>query len=100
MPRSSIWAASRPRHESRAAALAVLDHLWENREQRIPRLIVIDEAHNICPQEPDGTFQHLATERAISIAAEGRKYGLYLLLSTQRPTKVHPTSSPSATTSC
>ncbi|MET8776363.1 hypothetical protein AB0H49_16015 [Nocardia sp. NPDC050713] len=24
------------------------------------------------------------------IAAEGRKYGLWLLLSTQRPSKVHP----------
>ena len=30
-----------------------------------------------------------ATELAIRIAAEGRKFGLYLLVSTQRPQKVH-----------
>jgi DNA helicase HerA-like ATPase len=29
-------------------------------------------------------------ERLIQIAAEGRKYGLWLLLSTQRPSKIHP----------
>ena len=29
-------------------------------------------------------------QRLIQIAAEGRKYGLWLLLSTQRPSKVHP----------
>jgi hypothetical protein len=29
-------------------------------------------------------------ERIIQIAAEGRKYGLWMLLSTQRPSKVHP----------
>src|SRR5690606_16766020 len=38
--------------EFRAAALAVLDHLWERRAQRRPRLIVIDEAHNLCSPEP------------------------------------------------
>ncbi|MET0673588.1 MAG: ATP-binding protein, partial [Microbacterium pygmaeum] len=76
--------------ESRAAALAVLDHLWENREQRIGRLIVIDEAHNLCTPDPVSPVQRLLTERIVQIAAEGRKYGLWLLLSTQRPSKVHP----------
>ena len=75
--------------ESRAAALAVLDHLWENREQRIGRLIVIDEAHNLCTPEPATPVEKLLTERIVQIAAEGRKYGLWLLLSTQRPSKVH-----------
>lgn len=75
--------------ESRAAALAVLDHLWENREQRIGRLIVIDEAHNLCTPDPVTPVQKLLTERIVQIAAEGRKYGLWLLLSTQRPSKVH-----------
>lgn len=76
--------------ESRTAALAVLDHLWENREQRIGRLIVIDEAHNLCTPEPSTPVERLLTERIVQIAAEGRKYGLWLLLSTQRPSKVHP----------
>jgi uncharacterized protein len=31
----------------------------------------------------------LSSERAVQIAAEGRKYGLYLLCSTQQPHKVH-----------
>lgn len=76
--------------ESRTAALAVLDHLWENREQRIGRLIVIDEAHNLCSPDPASPVEKLLTERIVQIAAEGRKYGLWLLLSTQRPSKVHP----------
>ncbi|WP_246160007.1 ATP-binding protein [Microbacterium rhizomatis] len=76
--------------EMRSAALAVLDHLWLHREDRIPRLIVIDEAHNLCSPEPETPLQRLLTERIVQIAAEGRKYGLWLLLSTQRPSKVHP----------
>ena len=34
-------------------------------------------------------MSRIATDRAVQIAAEGRKYGLYLLVSTQRPNKVH-----------
>ena len=52
-------------------------------------LVVIDEAHNVCPQTPDDPVTALVTEHAIRIAAEGRKFGLYLLVSTQRPQKVH-----------
>ena len=52
-------------------------------------LVVIDEAHNICAAEPDNAVSRITTERAIQIAAEGRKYGLYMLVSTQRPNKVH-----------
>lgn len=76
--------------ESRTAALAVLDHLWERREERVGRLIVIDEAHNLCNPDPATPVEALLTERIVQIAAEGRKYGLWLLLSTQRPSKVHP----------
>ncbi|MEO6822465.1 MAG: ATP-binding protein, partial [Candidatus Nanopelagicales bacterium] len=63
--------------------------LWARRNSRRPVLVVIDEAHNICPQLPESALQALATEYAIRIAAEGRKFGLYLLISTQRPQKVH-----------
>lgn len=76
--------------EFRAAALAVLDHLWEHRAERRPRLVVIDEAHNLCSPEPVDAVHRLLTERIVQIAAEGRKFGLWLLLSTQRPSKVHP----------
>ncbi|HYJ11990.1 MAG TPA: ATP-binding protein [Thermomicrobiales bacterium] len=75
--------------EKSLVANGLLGWLWHKKDERIPTLIVIDEAHNICPQEPDDPIQAMATRRAISIAAEGRKYGLYLLLSTQRPSKIH-----------
>jgi DNA helicase HerA-like ATPase len=52
-------------------------------------LIVIDEAHSVCPQQPTHELMALATEGAIRIAREGRKFGLYLLLATQRPDKLH-----------
>ena len=43
----------------------------------------------MCPQLPERPVQWLATDYAIRIAAEGRKFGLYLLVSSQRPQKVH-----------
>ena len=75
--------------EQRTIADAVLGSLWSLRRTRQPVLVVIDEAHNICAAEPEHPVSRITTERAIQIAAEGRKYGLYLLVSTQRPNKVH-----------
>jgi hypothetical protein len=77
------------RDEQTLAAGAVLERLWRQREQREPVAIVIDEAHNICPAEPSDQLTALATEHAIRIASEGRKFGLYLIVVTQRPQKVH-----------
>ncbi|KAB1194346.1 DUF87 domain-containing protein [Haloferax sp. MBLA0076] len=68
---------------------AVLTHLWRERNRRRPTLVVVDEAHNICPQEPADELQAISTDTSVRIAAEGRKFGLYLLLSTQRPGKIH-----------
>lgn len=75
--------------EQRTVSQAVLSTLWEERLSKVPRLIVIDEAHNICPADPPDEVSRLSMDQAIQIAAEGRKYGLYLLTSTQRPHKVH-----------
>jgi DNA helicase HerA-like ATPase len=80
----------RTANEPKAAALALLDMLWRQREDRRPILIVIDEAHNVCSPNPMTPLETALTERIIQIAAEGRKYGLWLLLSTQRPSKIHP----------
>ena len=52
-------------------------------------LIVIDEAHNVCPAAPEDLVTALTTDYAVRIAGEGRKFGLYLLVATQRPQKVH-----------
>jgi DNA helicase HerA-like ATPase len=76
--------------ESLVVALAVLDDLWAKREQRRPLLLVIDEAHNFCSPEAISPLQVAVRDRIVQIAAEGRKFGLWLLLSTQRPSRVHP----------
>jgi DNA helicase HerA-like ATPase len=75
--------------EQSIVATAVLGHLWRHRHERQPVLIVADEAHNICPQEPADNLEAAATSHAIKIAGEGRKFGLYLLVATQRPSKIH-----------
>lgn len=71
-------------------ALTVLDQLWERRHERVGRLVVIDEAHNLASPDAQSPLARALTERIVQIAAEGRKYGLWLLLSTQRPSKLHP----------
>lgn len=76
--------------ERSVLAAAALGRLWEERYQRQPRLILIDEAHNVCPAAPTSAAQDAASGVVRSIAAEGRKFGLYLLLATQEPHKVHP----------
>ncbi|SDU21245.1 AAA-like domain-containing protein [Gordonia westfalica] len=76
--------------EPKVAALSVLEHLGARREERRPILIVIDEAHNICPPNATTAVEQALIERVVQIAAEGRQFGLWLLLSTQRPTKIHP----------
>jgi hypothetical protein len=74
--------------ESLAVTLDLLETLWTQRETRTPTLIVVDEAHNICPSHPSSPLEHALVARLTQIAAEGRKYGLWLLLSTQRPSKI------------
>jgi DNA helicase HerA-like ATPase len=71
-------------------AISVLDDLWSRRSEREPVLLVIDEAHNLCSPDLMSPLAVAVRERIIQIAAEGRKYGLWLLVSTQRPSKIHP----------
>jgi len=73
-----------------AVCLEVVDELWAQRDRRVPTLLVIDEAHNLCGTEPASQVAERLLDRLIQIAAEGRKYGLWLLLSSQRPSKIHP----------
>ncbi len=62
--------------------------LWSN--SRVPVLVVAEEAHRYVPA--DRTLGFGPTRRAISrIAKEGRKYGVYLGVITQRPAELDPT---------
>ncbi len=52
-----------------------------------PFLIVTDEAHNFAPKSIDSPAKSILKE----IAQEGRKYGVFLVLATQRPTLLDET---------
>jgi DNA helicase HerA-like ATPase len=64
--------------------------LWSLPEERIPTLLVCEEAHRYIPREENSGFD--PTRRAIArIAREGRKYGVSLCLVTQRPSEISET---------
>jgi hypothetical protein len=66
--------------------------VWETREEREagPILLVCEEAHRYVPNT--GEAQYEAAQEAIRrIAKEGRKYGLGLILVSQRPSEVEAT---------
>lgn len=76
--------------EPLVVALSILEDLWARRHERRPIMIVIDEAHNFCAPDLESELAREIRSQIIRIAAEGRKYGLWLLLSTQRPSRIHP----------
>lgn len=75
-------------YERSVVSLALLGRL-RNRPDRSAISVVIDEAHNVCPPDASTRLEQAVTDLALWIAGEGRKYGIYLLLSTQRPQKIH-----------
>ena len=74
--------------DAEAKSAAPLGLSGDGGDQRVPTFIVIDEAHNFAPQEPASPLQARVSDRIATIAAEGRKYGLFLILATQRPQKL------------
>nr|WP_256468823.1 DUF87 domain-containing protein [Bradyrhizobium sp. 173] len=64
--------------------------LENQRDDRVPTFVVLDEAHNFAPLEARNNLQKRVTDKLVQMAAEGRKYGVYLILATQRPRKLHP----------
>ncbi len=57
---------------------------------RVPTFIIVDEAHNVIPREPRDRAEYALREQFRTIVAEGRKYGLFLILVSQRPDKLDP----------
>ena len=91
--------------EERLLAVNVcLDKLWLNAEaewekafserpeddKRAPIFIIVDEAQNLVPADSSSNKVASIASKLMRIAAEGRKYGLFLVVATQRPTKVLP----------
>ena len=83
---------------------AILDREWDRvkrewgralekepkADNRAPTFIVVDEAHNLIPEKPRGVAEAALSEQFRKIVAEGRKYGLFLMLVSQRPDKLDP----------
>lgn len=66
--------------------------VWQNPEQRKtdPILIACEEAHRYVPNEGEAQYKE-AQESIRRIAKEGRKYGIGLMLVSQRPSDVEST---------
>lgn len=65
---------------------------WTDRERRKPMAFVCDEAHMYLPKrEGRNPLEQRALENFEKIAKEGRKYGVALLVVSQRPSDVSPT---------
>lgn len=61
------------------------------KDERVPVFIVLEEAHNIIPAKTHSVSAEALREQFRTIAAEGRKYGVFLILCTQRPDKLDET---------
>jgi hypothetical protein len=66
----------------------LLSNLWQRAlagELRWPVFVVLEEAHNLVPGGRDVTK---ASRIVNTVAAEGRKFGVFLVVITQRPSKI------------
>jgi len=90
-------------NELRALVLnSILTEEWQNavkkweeamkhprdEDRRVPTFIILDEAHNFIPSSPRSRHESLVREQFRTIAAEGRKFGLFLILVSQRADKL------------
>ncbi|MGB0653432.1 MAG: helicase HerA domain-containing protein [Thermoplasmatota archaeon] len=62
--------------------------LWEARKRGEvpPHILVVEEAHNFCPER--GVGNSAATAVIRTVASEGRKFGMGLVVVSQRPAKI------------
>lgn len=77
--------------ERSIAAAAILEALYRDMVAGPSKVtfFVVDEAHNFCPRMPWDVHQNPPTQILQEIAAEGRKYGAFLILITQNPSKLN-----------
>jgi hypothetical protein len=60
----------------------------EKGEKRTPLFIIVDEAHNLISNNVESKSFIALREQFRTIAAEGRKYGIFLIIVSQRPDKL------------
>jgi hypothetical protein len=73
----------------------VADEIFQARlrdELRYPALLVLEEAHNFVPASASTAALQRATAITKQIAQEGRKFGLGLMLISQRPSRLDATT--------
>jgi uncharacterized protein len=69
--------------------------LWERQRRRklnaVRRatILVVDEAHTLFSSHPTTLCDQTTLDWGVTIAGEGRKFGLFLLLASQLPSKIH-----------
>lgn len=59
-------------------------------DTRVPLLVIVDEAHNLIPRESKNQAEAAIRSQFRTFVAEGRKYGVFVVVVTQRPDKVDP----------
>jgi len=88
---SSVPADVRPTVSSQIGRLAFEFNYWNPERRRFPLLLVCEEAHSYIPRAT-ADRQHESTRRAMErIAKEGRKYGVGLVVVSQRPHELSET---------
>jgi hypothetical protein len=73
----------------------IADQIFEARVQnslRLPVLFVLEEAHNFVPGQASSTAEERAVMMTKQIAQEGRKFGVGLILISQRPSRLDETT--------
>ncbi len=76
-------------HVSDYIAYKILSEVYSQRERgeyKYPVFVLMEEAHRFIPKKENTLSKRIAKR----IAAEGRKFGVFLILVTQRPQKIDP----------
>ncbi|PWI49628.1 hypothetical protein CEE45_00420 [Candidatus Heimdallarchaeota archaeon B3_Heim] len=79
--------------ERNLVANKILKEVWRQHSKKEinnkPTFIVVDEAHHLFPNKPKKFGNESTLEYGKLIAGEGRKYGIYMIISSQIPSKIH-----------
>lgn len=71
-------------------SMVVIEEIWAKRVSQERIYLVVDEAHTLSSPNPDNPIGERINHGLLTIAKEGSKYGLHLIVSTQQPSNIHP----------